>query len=86
MLVSSLQLVALPAPAQRRSVPNFVCIEDEVSCGFGEAFLLVPSLAASALLSPETECKLRDLDAHFSAMPRSDADFMSADGFDTHEF
>ena len=68
MLVESIQLIAAPYETQKSILPEFVCIQDELSTTYGDhAYLLVPELARLGFLDERTVKKLDALDDHFAA-------------------
>ena len=73
LLVDALRLVAISAEAQIASLPDFVCVTDEVATTFGDAYLLVPQLERGGLVSTAAAVALERLDDFFEAMPEDDA-------------
>jgi len=69
LLLDSVLLVAAPADDQVSALPDFVCITDEVSTTFGDAFLLVPQLERAGLIATEAAHALKALDEFFERMP-----------------
>lgn len=83
--MDSLRLIAAPAPVQRRVLPAFVVVTDEIMSAFEDAFLLLPQLEGSGALSAEAAAKVRDLDAHLVAVP-ADGSIEDPATLDWHDF
>ncbi|RME59610.1 hypothetical protein D6779_03840 [Candidatus Parcubacteria bacterium] len=85
MLVDALQLVAAPAEEQVSSLPDFVCVTDEIAMTFGDAYLLVPQLERAGLVPPDAAALLKHLDDYFEAIPK-DESLAKVESLDSHPF
>ena len=68
MLLESIRLVAAPFEVQKKSLPDFVNLVDEVATTFGDAYLLVPQLIRAGLISSGAANAIKLLDDHLANM------------------
>ncbi|MDD6209893.1 MAG: hypothetical protein PUB21_04725 [Bacteroidales bacterium] len=68
-LVQSLRLVASPADIQIKSLPDFVCIADEIALTYDETYVLLPQIAEEdKRFTPQVMETLKELDRLFGEM------------------
>jgi hypothetical protein len=85
LLVEALRLMAASPEEQVSSLPDFVCVADEVATTFGDAYLLMPQLERAGLVSQDAALATRRLDDLFEAIPK-DGSLADQESFTTHPF
>jgi hypothetical protein len=85
LLVDALRLVAASPEQQVSSLPDFVCVTDEVSSMYLDAHLLVPQLEGAALVPAQAVAAINLLAAHFEAMP-DEVPLVDAERAGSHPF
>jgi hypothetical protein len=71
LVISGLKLVACEFEDQMKSLPSFVCHEDEVANTYSDGCLLVPQLIREGIIPTELQAAFDSLDQHFTDMPKS---------------
>lgn len=80
LLLESLVLVASSFEDQRKSIPDFAVLADEISSTYGDAYLLVGQLLKAGLVGKTAVKILKELDDHFgSALTYDESEEIGSD-------
>jgi hypothetical protein len=72
LVISGLKLAACDFEDQVKSLPSFVCHEDEVANTYSDGCLLVPQLIREGMIPTELWTAFDALDQHFADMPKNE--------------
>ena len=85
LVISGLKLLAASAEKQRSSLPDFVCVADEVIGDFSDAYLLVGQLRKAGLIDARAAETLERLDEFLATVPQ-DGSVSDAQALECHPF